>query len=395
MHPLTTPKPTDMSSRGWRHAARAAAMLALAAAMFSDAGAAATGTDPPRYRFQALPPLAGATFGLGVAVNDRGQVAGFGGGPEYDHAVRWDGSHPVDLNPAWGVISQATAINGAGQVVGWSHGATTRTVTRAYRWDGTTPHVLRSLGGHISFANAINDAGLVVGESRLAGDEVTRATLWHGSQPTDLGTLGGRDSGARDIDAHGRIVGYSQLAGRRVAHATLWAEGVPIDLGALFGPRTSSLATAINDRGVIVGVSERRNGESHAFVWRNGRMIDLGPGTASDINSHGQIVGERDGHAWMWQGRSGFDLNASLDPAVVAAGWRLVQANGINDRGWITGLAFNDENGRARAYLLRPAPVPELLRPSPVPEPQSWALAAAGLGVVVLAARRRARRSVP
>jgi probable HAF family extracellular repeat protein len=73
-------------------------------------------------------------------------------------------------------------------------------------------------------------------------------------------------------------------------------DGVFRDLGTL--GRGNSVATAINDMGVVVGSSELpRDGVAHAFAYANGVMRDLGtlPGHedshATGINSHGVIVG--------------------------------------------------------------------------------------------------------
>jgi probable HAF family extracellular repeat protein len=47
-----------------------------------------------------------------------------------------------------------------------------------------------------------------------------------------------------------------------------------VDLGTLGGE--SSYATAINDRGHVVGSSQTSTGDWHGFLWRDGRMTDLG-----------------------------------------------------------------------------------------------------------------------
>ena len=64
-----------------------------------------------------------------------------------------------------------------------------------------------------------------------------------------------------------------------------------IDLGAGAG----SSADAVNDRGQVVGTTGGLEGR--AFLWENGKRIDLGalPGDthseAYDINQHGAVVG--------------------------------------------------------------------------------------------------------
>jgi probable HAF family extracellular repeat protein len=66
-----------------------------------------------------------------------------------------------------------------------------------------------------------------------------------------------------------------------------------LDLGTLGG--AFSQPFALNDRGQVVGVSSTPTGESHAFLWQKGQMIELGvAGEASlayRINERGQVLG--------------------------------------------------------------------------------------------------------
>ena len=47
-----------------------------------------------------------------------------------------------------------------------------------------------------------------------------------------------------------------------------------LDLGTLGGQ--NSFAFGINNLGQIVGTSELESGQSRAFLWENGEMMDLG-----------------------------------------------------------------------------------------------------------------------
>ncbi len=117
-----------------------------------------------------------------------------------------------------------------------------------------------------------------------------------------------------------------------------------VDLGTLGGE--SSYATAINDRGDVVGSSQAADGEYHGFVWRNGSMKDLGMLRPTDINNRGQIVGTVDTthgmQAVLWsRGRI-------TDLGTLGGGWDWATA--INDRGQIVGMAATADGGNA-AFL--------------------------------------------
>lgn len=128
------------------------------------------------------------------------------------------------------------------------------------------------------------------------------------------------------------------------------------DLGTLGG--TWSYATALNDAGVVVGVSETESGTYRAFVWTpaygdptGGRMQDLGTlagwhcSGAQSINNHGDIVGFvcKDNLTqpvvWRRTGESTYMLEV-LD----GLGGHKSSANGITNGGMIVGNSCTEES---------------------------------------------------
>ena len=91
------------------------------------------------------------------------------------------------------------------------------------------------------------------------------------------------------------MAGGSETAGGE-HHAFLSKDGHMLDLGTLGG--RSSVAYALNNMDQVVGESATASGYNRAFLWENGRMQDLaiassptGFSRASGINDIGQIVG--------------------------------------------------------------------------------------------------------
>ena len=243
---------------------------------------------------------------------------------------------------------------------------------------------LPTLGGNNGFATGANDRGQVAGWAENTVHDPTcvppqvlqfRAVVWgpDEDQVRPLPPLPGDTSGAATaINDRGQVVGISgtcdQAVGRfSAAHAVLWEDGRVTDIGNL-GGTTWNTPMAINQRGDAVGFASEPgtdpdNPQLHAFLWtRRDGIRDLGalPGDvyseAHGINERRQVVGvscDAAGNcrAFLWQDGVMTDLNALVAPGYTGL---LTTAQDIDDRGAITGRAFDPSTGARPAFLATP-----------------------------------------
>ncbi len=149
--------------------------------------------------------------------------------------------------------------------------------------------------------------------------------------------------------------------GEHGSHAWLWQDGQLTDLGTMGG---YSIPQAINASGQVVGVSQsHEDGEEipvHGFLWENGTMINLDETSEVQesrplaINRHGQIVGQLDTedgpiYGFLWHNGQMHNLNELV---VIEAKWDITEAIDINDWGQIACNAQRD--GVSHALLLTP-----------------------------------------
>jgi probable HAF family extracellular repeat protein len=207
----------------------------------------------------------GGTASVARAINDRGQVVGestINSGE--NHAFIWENGRMRDLGLFPGdLFAAASDINNRGQVVG--AGAADFS-PHALLWENGR---VIDLGGTFSQAFAINNRGQIVGVTSGG------AALWQNGVLHNLANLSGGGSEAFDINDKGVIVGYSTTATGE-SHAVMWTDGGIVDLGTLPGDDFSQ-ALAINSQGQIVGTSSNiSQGVERAFIWENGAMRELG-----------------------------------------------------------------------------------------------------------------------
>ncbi len=358
-----------------------------------------------------LAPLSGDGFSTAAAINDTGEVVGTsarsaGGGlglAGVHHAVVYRHGRISKLcnEPA-----TATAINDAGQIVGSIYSYSTNIETRNLGFPstnvvrltnvivnteavlfrlGTTPTLLESTNP--SYATGINNQAEIVGGISVLNEIAAYAFAYQRGAtaflpcPTNPVTM----MAASAINNDGDIVGFKTVQPGNNSSGEefpfFWHQGLMQDLGTLGG--NTATATAVNDSGEVVGWSSTvSNQETHAFLYREGEMIDLGrlPGAhynpntnnipfnpvppvsvAYAINNWGMIVGQAltatDLHAFIYSNGRMTDLNNLVKLTRVGGRPGFVEltgANGINDVGQIVGVG-NYWDGRqetTRAFLL-------------------------------------------
>lgn len=307
----------------------------------------------------------------GLAINDRGAIVGRLGANAFVYA---DGAlATINLPGAYG--TWATAINDAGQVAGFGALGFSETSAFLYQAGAMTP--LGSFGGGISVANAINAQGHVAGFASRAGDgddwgdPERYASVYRSGVQHDLGSLGGRVSEATDINDAGFVAGWSGLEDGFAERPFLFSptEERMIDLGTLGG--VAGRANALNNMGTVVGLSGIGGVggvDYHAFLYGADGMLDLnglvaGRGdwqllSATDINDAGQILAQ----ACNGLGDCRAVRLDLLSPVPEPGSWALLAV----------GLALLAWHARRRAPL-RPPPLapphPPRLAPLPLPLP--------------------------
>ncbi|MEP6995151.1 MAG: hypothetical protein ABI968_11565, partial [Acidobacteriota bacterium] len=283
----------------------------------------------------------GGTSSGANSINNRGWVTGLANltGDQTAHATLWRHGHTFDLGTLGGPNSAVSwpVKNDRGEIVGIAETDTIDPLGETFSCASFfgTPHsghtcqgfvwrdgvmtALPTLGGNNSYATGANNRGQAVGWAENTTHDPTcvapqvlqfRAVIWgtRDGQIQELSPLpGDTSSAATAINEKGQVVGISGTCDRAVgrfsaAHAVLWHDGTVTDLGSLGGVAWNT-PTAINHHGDIAGFSDFPGDESgglnaHAVLWtRDGGIQDLSTlsgdslSLAFGINDRGQVVG--------------------------------------------------------------------------------------------------------
>ena len=247
----------------------------------------------------------------------------------------------TDLGTLGGRFSEATAVNGRGQVVGTSRTASGE--RRVFLWQDGRMIDIGRYGWNVGSRPLVllNERGQVAWNEQGRG-----AVVWESGRTRLIGK--GAIVGMND---RGQIVGYSTT----IKNGMVWQNGTVRDLGSLAGFEYSK-PEAINERGQVVGSGWHNPADenapiiTHAFLWQNGKLRDLGvlPGyqesTAIAANERGQVLGSCDTDtrwtAFLWEnGTRNLDTLRRGPLAPVA----------LNDSGQV--IVDTQARGREHAFL--------------------------------------------
>lgn len=339
---------------------------------------------------------AGGSASAAISINNQHWIAGFStqAGDQTTNAVLWRNGVPEKLGTLGGPNSgmgwpnhNQTAVVGISETApvdplgeAWSCAAfmpTTGHTCLGFVWQNGVMNPLPTLGGNNGYAAGANSSGQVVGWAETSFHDPTcvapqvlqfKAVVW-GPQPGQMQVMeplaGDPDSAATAINDKGEVVGISGICENAVGdlsaeHAVIWHNGQPTDLGNL-GGHAWNTPTAINNQGEVVGFAPTAQGRIHAFVWdKSGGMQDLGtlPGDSTSfawaVNDLGQVAGQSIGpngsSAVLWDHGQIVDLNSVAGSSLV-----LLYGNDIDNSGRVVGQAYDPGSGEAPAFVAAPS----------------------------------------
>ncbi len=374
----------------------------------------------PVYSITEIEPPVDAFYG--AAINEAGQVAGTGsvtpGGPP--HALLYSRGVVTDLGTLPGATATVvTDINRKGQVVGYAGEETEPfsgqfTSVHGFVYTNGSLQDLGTLpGGNYVFTKAINDDGTVIGQALTADDTCAQAYFYRNGVMSPIGTCettqvaryinkrgnivgatppnsndrtqgffskdgtsvvtmncldnvpcsGSSYTEAADLNDKGQVTGFARDSAG-VRHPYLYQNGVMKDLGSLGGK--GGWGIAINASGAVTGSSNTATSE-HAFLYKDGKMLDLDPKGKADfsigfhISDKGDVLGFAGNLATfdfydflytegrMWKLKDLISAQSPLKGIVDIYFARMITANG-----YILADGYNNQTQVQTSYILKP-----------------------------------------
>jgi probable HAF family extracellular repeat protein len=215
----------------------------------------------------------------------------------------------------------------------------------------------------------INNRGEAVGMSETAvpdpnGEDIcgfgTHLTcvpfLWRDGHMSALPTVGGNNGQASAINNRGEVVGFAETANNDLTcppgfaaptiSPVLWKKDQAQPL-PLVDTDPDGTAFGINDRGRAVGYSGNCLAATHAVMWQNGTAFplqDLGVARSNfafAINNLGQIVGQVRSADGTTRFAALWQPDGTLTNLGTLPGESASQATGINSKGQVVGSTFD------------------------------------------------------
>ena len=251
---------------------------------------------------QALGPVA---RGTGVLLNQSGDVAWTEPTPSGPHAFLWHAGTIQDLGTLGGPSSQATGLNDAGQVMGFS---STGTQVDVFIWkDGQMQDVVSRIAGTFSFSTVgFNNRGWIAGRAVFGTDfpQTLVSWLWNGDSLVMIPALPGYKNGdPMALTERGDVYGVETDENALDPHPFVYSHGTVAPLNAAV---TNVEARAFNSHGtatgyMFFGIARHAVSMDANDDWDLGVLggLDNRQSEGFAIDNAGDVVGES-----TWFGRT-------------------------------------------------------------------------------------------
>jgi hypothetical protein len=176
-------------------------------------------------------------------------------------------------------------------------------------WENGAPRLLPMPSGWtLGEAHAINKNGDALGRM-YEGDQPERIGFWPvDGAPQAIGPTNGH---AYDLNGNRQVVGCDE-SGSPPSKPFVWQNGQTTTLEPSSWTNQQGCAYAINESGVIAGVSDNR-----PVYWQNGSLKRIAPaqliGATVDVNDAGRMIGFIGGQAFYADGTNVWDLASLVD----------------------------------------------------------------------------------